>query len=182
MDEEKWWLAPTLTPDKRSMMTEEQRGERRLMVLNAKLANRRDALTDVRRRRMSRLLRDWFHGEILHEIAETRKEEEQGFRGMKRWLREQFLAAIAAAFKGHDEHSLIEEVLRREVARYMQLRGYTHNDEKFNTFARKVIEDEVRRQIIGSITISATIKGTVHTPAVGSRAIKLSQPDEPWED
>lgn len=175
MAEDKWWLAPTLTNSDRQALTEEQRAERRLMVLDARLANRRDDLTDIRRRRMSRIMRNWFHGEVLHEIAETQSEAEQGFRGMKAWLRGQFIAAITSASKGHDERSLIEDTIRCEVGKYMKTKGYTPNDERFTAFVHKVIEDEVRKQIAGSVTISSTIKGTVHAPIAGSRAIDLRE-------
>lgn len=171
---DKWWLAETLTREKRAEMTELQRLQRREMHVNQRIARAEQKLDSIRRRKFIRLLNEWFRGEVMREF--TAREEQTSFTGLKAWLRQQFVHAVQGAFNGSSHLTVVESTIRAEVGKVLSASQWTKDAagrDRFQEYVKTVVRDEVRKAIMDSISIDAVVRGHVHTPAKGERSLKL---------
>lgn len=136
-----------------------------------------------RNARLLRVLRNFFRNEVIPEA--TNAEYYSGREGMRRFLQNELRSAAIGAGKGFDWNGQIESIVRAEVGKALAgMVGYGPSqrwDEdgrsRLKSVIRDIVRDEVRKLVADSITIEATIKGAVHQPAKGARAIRLEDAD-----
>lgn len=169
-----WWLAKSLSMEAREKMTPEQRAERRLMMVHYRLEEAEKRLTTARQRRMSRWLGQWIRGVAFKEMADKGHTQP-----LKRWLRDEFMHAVAQMLKERSLEGVVGEAIRTEVGRAIY-GGYTSREQQrdyLTKYIDRIVKEEVKKQVMEALTFDVTVKGRVFTPAVGQRRVDIGGDD-----
>ncbi|QIG76025.1 hypothetical protein EVC24_004 [Rhizobium phage RHph_I4] len=182
--EEKWWLKKYITNEERALIRADpvKRADRRDAAVVWRLEENEKKLTTARRKKITRWFDQWVRGEAMREMMHGDYEA----YSLKAWLRKQFVEAVRGAFdRGQSMERNLENVIRAEVGKVLTGYGYTKDKagrKKFEGYIKKIVEDEVKKQVMASLNIDINVKGRVFSPATGQRRVDLGTPDEAWED
>ncbi|AHC30570.1 hypothetical protein CC53_gp153 [Rhizobium phage vB_RleS_L338C] len=174
----KWWMARSLSTAERATLTPEQKAERRAQAVHWRLEDAEKKLTVSRRKRMTRWLNQWFRGEVMRELLYN--EETGGFYSLKAFIRSEFIDAVRVALRGTDQASMLERIIRGEVGKVLRGNAYgtdADGQAKMEEYIQKLVKEEVKKQVMSSLSIDIAVTGRVFSPPAGQRRVDLGAPE-----